>query len=221
MDHILAQEAQRAVSYRILADCYYPPDKKLLKALGDLGDRATPLLSEVAECVGGPECLQPLAVDYAKLFVGPYGLLAPPYGSVYLEDGRFMGDSTVAVRTLYDQEQLALVVKDAPDHIAMELEFMHFLILRLIEAAESSDTEQVSIYRQKQRSFLAVHLGGWIPQFTENIEKHAQTSFYRTLGRATRIFVAEDMESLDGRCGPTENADHVSLDPESIGKVQP
>ena len=221
MDQILTQESQRAASYRILADCYYPPDKKLLKALGDLGDRANPLLSEVAECVGGAECLQPLAVDHAKLFVGPYGLLAPPYGSVYLEDGRFMGDSTVAVRTLYDQEELTLVVKDAPDHIAMELEFMYFLILRLIEAVEGSDTEQVSIYRQKQRAFPRLHLGGWIPQFTENIEKHAQTSFYRTLGRATRIFIAEDIESLDGRCGPTENVDHASVDPGTGGKVQP
>ncbi len=220
MDQILAQEGQRAASYRILADCYYPPDKKLLKALGDLGDRANALLAEVAECVGGPGRLQPLAVDYAKLFVGPYGLLAPPYGSVYLEDGRFMGDSTVAVRTLYDQEQLVLVVKDAPDHIAMELEFMHFLILRLIEAAESSDTEQVSTYRQKQRSFLAVHLGRWIPQFTENIEKHAQTSFYRTLGRATRIFVTEDIESLDGRCGPTENVEDMSVGPGTTKKTQ-
>lgn len=205
MKGILARERQRADTYRILADCYYPPDEKLLSRLNDLGDETAPLLSELVKCVRGPEGLQALTLDHTRLFVGPYALLAPPYGSIYLEDGRFMGESTAAVQELYRQEGLKPIAKDAPDHVAVELEFMHFLILRLIDAMGSSDAEQMSRYRQKARSFLRSHLGEWIPEFTENVEKHARTSFYRTLGQATRVFVAEDMKSFDGTLHPPDD----------------
>ncbi|UTW70898.1 molecular chaperone TorD family protein [Anaerobacillus sp. HL2] len=36
-----------------------------------------------------------LKVDFAKLFVGPFDVLAPPYSSVYLNEGRAVyGEST-------------------------------------------------------------------------------------------------------------------------------
>ncbi|MFN2356106.1 MAG: molecular chaperone, partial [Desulfopila sp.] len=71
---------------------------------------------------------QDLLVEYARLFVGPFELLAPPYGSVYLETGRrLMGDSTIAVQHMYTNAGLTLDVQEAPDHIALELEFMHYL----------------------------------------------------------------------------------------------
>ena len=65
--------------------------------------------------------LEALTIDFARLFVGPYKLLAAPYGSVYLDSGRTtMGDSTLDVKSRYCEAGLnaATNFKEAPDHIA-------------------------------------------------------------------------------------------------------
>ena len=98
-----------------------------------------------------------LKVDFAKLFVGPYQLMAAPYGSVYLDDGRtLMGDSTFDVKNRYREEGLdtAKDFKDAPDHITAELEFMYYLVFKEIEAFSDSDIETVIGFIQKQKCFL-------------------------------------------------------------------
>ena len=65
--------------------------------------------------------LEAFKVEFSRLFVGPYEMLAAPYGSVYLEDGRrMMGDSTLDVKNRYREAGLntAKTFKDAPDHIS-------------------------------------------------------------------------------------------------------
>ncbi|MFP4481041.1 MAG: molecular chaperone, partial [Desulfohalobiaceae bacterium] len=53
--------------------------------------------------------LHRLRVDHAKLFVGPYQLAAPPFGSVYLEQRQtLMGESTQMVKELYRQAGLEM-----------------------------------------------------------------------------------------------------------------
>ncbi|HDH01197.1 MAG TPA: molecular chaperone TorD, partial [Nitrospirae bacterium] len=90
-----------------------------------------------------------LCVEYAKLFVGPFELLAPPYGSVYLDDGgRVMGDSTMRVIEAYQKEGLSGNddFKDLPDHIAVEMEFMSYLIYKERETLERSDFDTANEY---------------------------------------------------------------------------
>ncbi len=51
--------------------------------------------------------MEPLKVEFSKLFVGPYKLFAAPYGSVYLDDERkVMGDSTLDVKNRYREAGL-------------------------------------------------------------------------------------------------------------------
>jgi TorA maturation chaperone TorD len=146
--------------------------------------------SEIAKYIPRMNDIELLKIDYSKLFVGPYGLLAPPYGSVYLENnGRIMGDSTMDVGNRYRKEGLDIVIKEAPDHIAVELEFMYFLIFKEIEARENSEWGSVTNYVKKQKDFLKIHVGMWVPEFADNIEKNAETQFYKSLSRATRSFI--------------------------------
>ncbi|NIA07753.1 MAG: cytoplasmic chaperone TorD family protein [Actinobacteria bacterium] len=194
--HTLLSDTLRGQTYKILAECFYSPDDELMALLRDVSESPSAFVCRLADVAGEVTEPDQLPVDHAKLFVGPYKLLAPPYGSVYLEDGRLMGQSTIQVKNLYSEEGLHFVLREAPDHVSVELEFMYLLISRTIEAANKSDCDEERCYRDKQRSFLAGHLGQWVPAFATKLEDAAQTNFYRTLGNVTRLFVEEDLTDL-------------------------
>ena len=152
---------QRADSYKYLSECYYLPDESFSQKVIDAA-QADQLFAELADCVSGSE-LESLKIDYTRLFVGPFKLLAPPYGSVYLENSMIMGESTVDVRNWYEKEGLDIVINDVPDHIAMELEFMYYIVVKQIEVDKNSNMEIIQSCRQTQYSFLRTHLSRWLP----------------------------------------------------------
>ena len=192
----LLSDTLRAQTYKVLAECFYAPDDELMALLREVSESPSDFIRQIAKVADDATELEPLRVDHAKLFVGPYKLLAPPYGSVYLEDGKLMGQSTIQVKSLYSEEGLDFVLREAPDHVSVELEFMCLLINRTIEAVNRSDYDEEHSYRQKQRSLLAGHFGQWVPAFAAKVEDAAKTDFYRTLGKVTRRFVEDDLTEL-------------------------
>jgi TorA maturation chaperone TorD len=202
----LCREAARRDSFKLISACYHPPSRDLIPTLRELQDRLRQICAEAVQPVRRMkeqletiEDFDGLLIDYSRLFLGPYELLAPPYGSVYLDVGRrVMGDSTVDTRNRYRDAGLD-ISKDfceAPDHIAAELEFMYFLIFKEIQALSNFDSELAIDYLKKQKSFLEQHLTAWVAEFSDNIEKNAQTEFYRNLGRCTSLFVLNDHRHL-------------------------
>ena len=197
MKEFVSREEYRRGCYKVLADCYYLPDEGLLKTLKSLDRSRSNLQSELASNAPALNNIEALRVDYSKLFVGPYKLLAPPYGSVYLENTRrVMGDSTLDIKNRYSEEGLQVHLKEAPDHIAIELEFMYFLISKEVEAALNYDTVNTAAYLEKQEDFLETHLGIWVSDLASNIAANAETIFYRNLARLTDSFVKEDIKVL-------------------------
>ena len=202
----LELEYLRLDAYRLLADCYHRPEQSLLDNVGKLAacmDRvcsdAKQYIKSMRADIIGMAGVESLAVDYARLFVGPFNLLAPPYGSVYLEGERqVMGASTADVQMRYRAVGLDVDTgfKDAPDHVAAELEFMHFLIFKAMEAADQGDTDHVVTCLTNQQSFLEIHLGAWIHDFASKVIENATTSFYRYLARATETFIRDDYHIL-------------------------
>lgn len=190
--------------FEILSACYFLPDPGLSEKLGHLEfnmtnvcETAVPLIQNMRKEFKAGADIEPLRVDFAKLFVGPYQLAAAPYGSVYLEDERkMMGNSTLDVRERYRDAGLdtAKTFKEAPDHISAELEFMHYLIYKEIEAFANSDLESAIASIQRQKSFLENHLMAWVPEFAKSITEHARNPFYLNLARATEIFLKENYE---------------------------
>jgi TorA maturation chaperone TorD len=192
----------RAKVYKALAECYYPPGEATLRHARELGPglkAVCPPAAAAAERMAAAMLsnggLEALAVDHARLFVGPFALLAPPYGSVYLDgERRLMGDSTLDVSACYREVGLEMAAgfSGTPDHIAAELEFMHFLAIRELEALAKGDADLARYFRQKQGTFLQRHLAAWVPVFTQGIEEQAQTPFYQNLAAATRLFVEKE-----------------------------
>ncbi len=196
MEGILSRERERGDSYKTLSECYHLPDENLVKLLSNPSESASGLYSELAGSIPGIDDVESLKVDYAKLFVGPYELLAPPYGSVYLENGKLMGDSTMDVKNWYAEEGLEITLREVPDHIALELEFVYFLISKETEAISNSDPESAILYLRRQEAFIETHLGRWVSEFADRLRKRAETEFYRSLAHVTDSFVEADSENL-------------------------
>ena len=193
---LLLNNEYRRDSYKLLSECYYLPDAGLVKRLNNLDTSGEGLYTDIVKYCPKIIDIDSLIIDYTKLFVGPYGLLAPPYGSIYLENnGRVMGNSTMEARNSYAEEGLDICLKEAPDHIAIELEFMYFLIFKEIEATKNNDLNNTSRYQEKQRAFLENHLYTWIPDFTDKVEANAQTEFYRNIARITKYFIDNDINN--------------------------
>jgi TorA maturation chaperone TorD len=137
-------------------------------------------------------------VDYSRLFIGPMKLVAPPYGSVYLEGGRrLMGDTTVDAVLIYRQAGLELdrdTHKDMPDHIAVELEFMYFLLLKETEGLRNGDNETATRYANIRKDFLKRHLGAWAFDFLKDMREGAHNDFYKNLALCTEAFLKEEIQ---------------------------
>jgi TorA maturation chaperone TorD len=205
-DDLLSREHSRGMAYKLLAECYYLPTPELMEKLMDLEQHLADICAEAILYVKEMYRelkrlgdLDALSLDFSRLFLGPYKLHAPPYGSVYLDGGRqIMGDSTLYVRNKYREEGVDISADfwDPPDHITAELEFMYFLIFREIQALENSDVDTTIDYLEKQRAFLNEHLGAWISEFAAYVEEKAETGFYRNLARVTKAFIEQHLNEL-------------------------
>jgi len=111
-----------------------------------------------------------------------------------------MGDSTLAAGKCYHEAGLEMSAEfnGTPDHIAVELEFMHFLAVKELEALAGGKLDRAENFRQKQRAFLERHLAAWVPDFSRSVEEQAQTTFYQNLAASTRIFIEGEFDQCRG-----------------------
>lgn len=201
-DKHIQLENLRQETYQLLAACYAIPDEDLPQKKMSLMSVVGQIYSDLSSSTSieiYDTSLDALRVDYSKLFIGPFKLLAPPYGSVYLDGQRqVMGASTIDVQKRYQEAGLELAknFREAPDHIAAELEFMYFLIYKDIEAFKDNDMQTVQHFLKFQGAFLQDHLGAWIAAFAFNVEENGETEFYKNLAKITKLFVQKDMAKL-------------------------
>jgi TorA maturation chaperone TorD len=201
MNEIIVIEKMRESCFRLLAACFYLPQKTLLieentlrnlsMSLAKICHKAIPFCAEMEKNIND-YTEEDLQVEYAKLFVGPFELKAPPYGSVYLDgEKRVMGDSTMQVIYMYKKEGLSMDAdfKELPDHIAVELEFMSYLIYKEIEALEKSDRRASVEFVEKQEIFLNAFLKRWVPAFCEKIKNGTDNEFYLALAECVSAFI--------------------------------
>jgi TorA maturation chaperone TorD len=102
-----------------------------------------------------------LEYDFNHLFVGPNILEAPPYESIYHTGERaLMQADTMAVRGFYEKAGLELARKNnnPDDHLALELEFICYLLEESVEAADF-----YALYEE----FLEEHLFHWVEEHCE------------------------------------------------------
>jgi TorA maturation chaperone TorD len=194
-------ERKRGDCYKLLSACFYLPKKeiyleeKVFEALTLLLNTLCPdaaIFSAAMEETIQKYSNEDLAVEYARLFVGPFELKAPPYGSIYLDgERRVMGDSTMEVVRIYEKAGLATdkEFKELPDHIAVELEFMYYLIYKEVEALEKLEKDKALALEETRNHFFNRFLSPWVPSFCQKIKEATDNHFYLALANCLSTFV--------------------------------
>ncbi|MEE9250669.1 MAG: molecular chaperone TorD family protein [Alphaproteobacteria bacterium] len=142
-----------------------------------------------------------LAVEYTRLFVGP-GKHIPPYESVQRE-GTLWGGTTRDVAAFVERCGFAYDpgYRGLPDHISVELEFMHELTRREAAAWTRGDEAEARRCLRIEREFLHDHLVRWAPEFSDKVVAETRTPFYKELAALTGDFIRRDDEDVARRIG--------------------
>ena len=85
---------------------------------------------------------------------------------------------------------------DCEDHIAIELEFMQRMCLRTADDLQNGDEDAAIVKLTTQHDFARDHLLNWMPMLTYDMEKFANTDFYKGLAKLSMGYVEEDMALL-------------------------
>ncbi len=118
-----------------------------------------------------------LSEEYQALFIGPYHLEAPPWGSVYLDPEQVIfGSSLIELETFLTRHQIVFAFNDREpaDHIG--------LMLCLVAYLAKNRMELVSELLQK-------HLYPWVFQYLERLKKQPVSQFYADLAILTEATI--------------------------------
>jgi TorA maturation chaperone TorD len=148
------------------------------------------------------DLLKDLAVEYARIFLGP-GKHISPHESVHhkRDDGQWgqlWGLSTAEVKKEIESAGLSYQAEytGLPDHISVVLEFMQQVTLAEQTAWEDGNRNLAFVCLEKEKEFIEEHLAGWIPVFCEKVIKEAELPFYREISRLTWRFIEFEKEEL-------------------------
>jgi len=205
--------AARSRLYQVLANAFAFPDQELFEAIRD-GTLAQSLAQIAASLPYPlPDAIRPqlreagdsyvdFESEYVRLFdVGPAGPPCPLYGGVYAGDRmRTMEDAT-RFYNFFDL-RIAPDLRELPDHITTELEFMHYLTFRETEARQQGH-DPGSLLRA-ERDFLSRHLCRWVPRMRERLAKQTTLPFLPALVDFALAFFEAD------RAYASQAAEHCS-----------
>lgn len=140
-----------------------------------------------------------IASDYARIFVEPASLPAPPWESVYVEHGRvIMTKTTLDVRRAYcDYGFISQMYPRVPeDHIALELDFLASLASEAIKTFEHGKEVDCEKALEASSRFIQDHLGLWVDEFSHDVGKKGDSEFYAAACDALSMFIKADVNKL-------------------------
>ncbi len=204
----------RSKMYRLLSYCFFYPDEELadfLKSKTFFNEiesalKRYPLETELAGPVVNLRKLQAFNVDQAVDEHVRFLTLksnCPPYETEYYRAAAsvFSTGEMADIAGFYRAWGMDFI-KDRPDQIATELEFMHLVTMKEAEALLKSENENAALCISAEKKFLEDHLGRWVNVFAEALSFHG-SSFYHTIA----LFL---IEWLDAECK------YLSVSPQKV-----
>ena len=183
----------RAALYNFLAVALgEPPTAAMVRSAGKI----------IPGLVDAP--LVDLQREHTRLFVGPGEGYTPPYASIYLqaeetEKRLLWSGETAKVEVVYRAAGLEIAPGQprVPDHLALELQFMHHLCSRQAEALTRGEMQEAAQWQRRQEAFLREHLFTWLPRFIARLERYARIPFYPALAGFMLDFLQSEVENLE------------------------
>ena len=196
--------------YRLLSLCFLYPSEEMQQALRDGSlasqmrtiSRALPYASKIEKEV--EKFIFTLTDDISKvppsffrteydtLFGQSEELPCPPYETSYNTEQVFSTPRKLAdIAGFYRAFGLSTsgTWHDRVDHVAAELEFMHFLTFKEAHAIASGKQSEAQLTMDASLKFLKEHVLEWIGSFAENLRKVSKMPYYMSLGELSRKFI--------------------------------
>jgi len=125
----------------------------------------------------------------------------PPYEAEYGQAHIFEKTQTLAdVAGFYKAFglQTSETVKDRPDHLAIELEFMEFLCQKQAFAErQGHPPERAALCRDAQRAFLDGHLGRWAFSFVHHLIRKSPAGLFAGFAGLLEVFLAQELGVME------------------------
>jgi TorA maturation chaperone TorD len=196
----------RSRIYRLLAEIFsHPPARALIEKMmkdflplfyQSVGEDYSGLKADLRNLMKITDCDKVFEEEFCALFQVPTKRYVTPYESVYKE-GKIAGSALLSVKKFYVTEGVAIdKLKDLPDYIGLEFDFMHFIIEREVLAWEITDKTPVIHLLEVEKKFLENHILTWFPRLSKNIKKQAQISFFPEIAKVTSKFLLQDLDEI-------------------------
>ncbi|MDE2260601.1 MAG: molecular chaperone TorD family protein [Betaproteobacteria bacterium] len=194
----------RADVYELFSTAFVYPGKEEVESLqelaADVGDSIGLLPYDIKEeyqafsrsiANADVEALKP---EYTELFLTR--MFCPPTETIYGKNSfntpNILGDISGFYKAFgFKLSDKATV---SHDNIAVELEFMSFLELKIAYALEQEMEENLDICLTAKKRFLAEHIGRWIWVFGQNLVTRSNEDYFRCLGQLISKFINAELE---------------------------
>jgi putative dimethyl sulfoxide reductase chaperone len=210
----------RAALYSALAIGFQFPAQDNLDRL--LADESKPLLSSAASAlypvrepdlisliegfpVAAPNLNATLSARHRQLFGHTARGPVPPYETEYGNEALFQQPQELGdLMGFYHAFGLTLKndMRERPDHISCECEFLMFLTLKEAYALENDEHEIVKETRKAERLFLRDHLARFLPTFAAKLQREDPAGFYGLLAEFCLRLISAECTRLNIKCGP-------------------
>ena len=169
------------------------PDQAFMDSLATLSQEQNAsagynAIAEYAREVAGrdrEEALLDLGRDRARLVRGANNEgIEPPYESLYLGKGAKSNTVCGSINRFFADAgfEKSDDVKDAPEQIGIEINFVATLVQHELVALREGDAEGAEHWRDMRGHFMSQHLGRWAHEYAKVLQEHANTAFYRGIG---------------------------------------
>ncbi|KOP81300.1 molecular chaperone [Cytobacillus solani] len=124
---------------------------------------------------------------------------APPWESVYVtKDQTMFGETVFQLRDKLHQFGLRFINEneEPEDHIAIQLEFMLYLLQYTEKAFEERQKDDFTKGIYNQYWLLTNHLMQWVKPFTKDIHSSSTSVFYKGIATLLLDFIDEEFEYI-------------------------
>jgi DMSO reductase family type II enzyme chaperone len=202
------QAASRSRMYQLLERAFLFPETPFFESAGDGSfseevlsiasglPYALPAADDDARLGSAPVSYDDFQAEYIRLF--DVGVGAPPcplYGGLYA-GGRKQVLEEVCRFYEYFGLKLPPKLRELPDHITTELEFLHFLTFKEVAALQQGKDR--ASYLRAERDFLERHPGRWVPLLARRLADQSPLPFFAGLVGLTEAFLAQDQAYIRG-----------------------
>lgn len=200
--------------YQFLSTCLLEPNKEALEMFNN-----SEYMTEVENCIlisGNSEMMETFkllkkgldGIDVERLDRGyratfggaTVAMDCPPYemyysGSQIWQQTQDLSDISGFYKA-YGIEIEEDTTTSRWDHVAVELEFLHFMTYKLAYAIENHGKEEQESCLSAKKKFLNAHIGRWIKAFSMSVVKKTPDDFYRQAATLASSFIHIEMSRL-------------------------